>query len=185
MKKIILKIIILILIFSLCSCSIEEKDYTVTKNGITYQVDVSEKQISDGKNIYYYTINESDKKTDIKIIYPNGSSYFEMRQGNGSASGWSEGYDEENYPSGEILCDVVVNERKLKSERIAGLSLAAVLAGSGLFMILIPGSWLWNLKYSWMFKNAEPSEAALNLHYVLGGICIIVAIGFAVNAVII
>lgn len=185
MKKIILSILIITMIVSLFSCVAEEKDYTVINGNTKYTVDVSEKTISDGTNIYKYTFTENSENMNIEIIYPDGSSYFEMRQGNSTASGWSHGYDEEKYPSGEILCDVVVNERKPKSEMIEGLIIAAIFAVLGIIMIVFPGSRLWYRRYGWMFKNAEPSEAAITMNYVLGGICIAVAIGFAVNVIII
>ena len=126
-------------------------------------------------DVYTYTITS----TEVTFRYPSGESYlwdFANGIGYGSLIQPEEGYLDYSTLEAALSEEVeAVTPAKSKNPGylffaffcflIGGLNLAFPYAG-------------WYLKYGWRFKDAEPSDAALVLNRVAGGILVIIGIVF-------
>lgn len=160
----------------LLGCAPEETVHTVTlnRNGIDYAftVDTENRTISDGQYTYTYTVN-GDHTT---ISYPNGARYYWTQDGMFGSGGWDNNYDPNTYADGDMLIDAI-NETKpetVDGHIFAGLSLAAL----GAFYTFAPHA-AWYLSRGWMYKNTEPSDAALIVARISGVILMILGLAFA------
>lgn len=187
MKRAIALALTLLLLLTAAGCG---DSVTVTERG-PYTVDITDgvepvaltvdpinQTITDEHgNIYPYTMTD----TSVTFTYPDESEYFwNFTSGIGyggltddpSANGYLD------YSTLEAaLSEEVESVKPTKSKNpgylffaffcflIGGLNLAFPYAG-------------WYLKYGWRFKDAEPSEAALVLNRVVGGIIVIIGIVF-------
>lgn len=174
MKRLCMISILLLLSLSLLACTAQQTTYTITKNGIEFQVDRAEQTISDGDNIYSYTFSGDSSNFEVTITYPNGSSYWLSQSGGMGLSGWSSDYVEDAYVSGETLVDIVretAPKKAMPGKIIAGMILIAL----GLFDMAVPKV-SWYLGYGWHYKRAEPSDAALLFARIGGGIAVVIGI---------
>ena len=160
----------------LLGCAPEETVYTVTlnRNGIDdiFTVDTENSTVSDGQYTYTYTINGNS----TTISYPNGARYYWTQDGMFGSGGWDNNYDPNTYADGDMLIDAI-NETKpetVDGHIFAGLSLAAL----GAFYTFAPHA-AWYLSRGWMYKNAEPSDAALIVARISGVILMILGLAFA------
>ena len=182
MKKLLIPILGILLMFSLCACSSSDtgtsSTYTVNKYGTDYVVDPDNRTISDGKYTYQYDLTVDSSNYSIDITYPDGSTFWWSAQSSGSTTtgfgGWSDDYDEGRYADGYTLCDVV-EERVPQSSGNPNIFLVLVLLAVGLFNAIWPRA-AWYLEYGWRYKNAEPSDLVLGLNRFGGIIAIIVAV---------
>ncbi|MBC5787866.1 MULTISPECIES: hypothetical protein [Clostridiaceae] len=164
MKKLYLLLWTIVLLFMLGGCS---STYTVTKGDSIFTVDVNNSTISEGTNIYQYTISgNSYGYYDIKIIYPNGSSYWWEGSSSSGASGWSEGYDQNRYVDGSTLCDILVEREEKIDGSHYGWIILPFLVG-GIFLTFFPKK-VWYLRYGWHFKEVQPSQLSLEISRAIG-----------------
>lgn len=149
----------LLLSIFLFGCAERETTFSISRNGIDFQVDRVEKTISEGNNTYHYAFSGDTSSSNVTITYPDGASYWYSQSGTMGQGGWSEDYVEGTYVSGNILVDIVqeIAPRKAEPGKMIG---AIILIALGLTDILFPRI-LWYLGYGWRYKNAEPSDAAL------------------------
>ena len=175
MKRII--VIFLLAALLLSGCAPEETVHTVTlnRNGIDYAftVDTENRTISDGQYTYTYTVN-GDHTT---ITYPNGARYYWTQNGMFGSGGWDDHYDPQTYTDGDMLIDVMdeTTPEPKKGNFLVGLLLAAL----GAFHTFAPYA-AWYLSRGWLYKNAEPSDAALVLARISGVIMMVLGLGFAI-----
>lgn len=192
MKKSHVILLLLALALLLCACEEQDPTYQVEKNGITFTVDPETLTISDGKNTYHYFYvgmgNENHMTYDISIYYPDGSTFqwrTEVVDGVSSGGGeGSDGYDPDRYVSGEILVDIVENIDYSDNSVdwpyiVAGIIIIIV----GVLNIVFPCFW-WQLKYGLYVRDAEPTEFAITMSRIGGGICIAVGLICIVTALI-
>ena len=153
MKRVMLFMMSLLLVFTLTACSKEPTTYE--KNG--FLIDTEAGTITKGEDVYTFTITGRDR-SHIKITYPNGATYFWVWQGNGGHGGWSDDYDPERYIDGDALMELISFEppQERKGNPLIGLLLIVL----GLANAIAPEA-AWYLNYGWWFKNAEPSDAAI------------------------
>lgn len=171
----------MLLIFSLCSCTSSESadiSYTTSVNGINLTVNPEEGTISDGTNLYRYTVSAYANGYKVNITYPDGSSWWwnEQRSGEFSSGygGWSDDYDETSYIEGSTLQKAVIS-RIPEPQEPKNILLIVVLIAVGIFNLFFPQT-SWYLGYGWRYRNAEPSEAALALNRIGGGIAVAAAL---------
>lgn len=168
MKRTLLLCLAVLLALSMCACLPAESgaQYTVTKNGVDYVVDQENGIISDGTYTYHYTFSGNASSYNIKITYPDGSTYSWNKQ---TSDGWgfgggggSEDYDADRYVGGDVLCDILeAGAPRAKKEANPGqILLGIILVGVGLVNAIAPQIG-WYLSEGWKFKDAEPSEMAL------------------------
>lgn len=166
----------LLILFSFSACAISSNEpytYTCQYNSqeLLLTVDPANNTISDGIYTYTYEITDST----IKIIYPDGSSYwFSTNAQGGSSAGWSDDYDWERYLSGfamEGAFDPLISPpRNPKNLLLIFLVLAV-----GFVNIAYP-KFAWYCTNGWMYKDAEPSDAALIAARVSGAVCVFLGI---------
>ena len=183
MRRMVLLCLAALLGLTLCACLPAESgaQYTVTRDGVDYAVDWEAGTISDGTYTYPFTFSGSASGYNIKITYPNGSTYsWNMETSNGwgfGGGGGSEDYDPERYAPGDVLCDIL--EEGAPSERRSSnpvlVPVGIILAGVGLFNVLSPRT-SWYLSAGWKFKDAEPSEAAVGIAQVGGVFAVVVGV---------
>ena len=147
--------------------------YEVEKDGVCFTIDTEKKTLSAEGQTYGYQI----QGTRTTITYPNGATYWWTQNGMFGSGGWSDDYDETLYLSGDTLLEVLEKEQPKEPSRLGGWKYLFVLifAGLGIFNIVAPQV-SWQISYGWRYKNAEPSDLALAVGRVSGGIGIIVAI---------
>lgn len=129
----------------------------------TVTLDPAAQTVTDGDDVYHYTVNGND----LQITYPNGAVYEES----GSSISWYGNYDSERYLSGFLLSNVIQSTRSSPDEP-APLICALLLFALGLFGIVSPRG-MWYLSYGWHYKDAEPSDTALTINRV-GGVGFII-----------
>ena len=181
MKKFFL--ILLALTMSLClfACTGEEETEdtvrAVTVRGQVFYVDPVQGTVSDGTDTYRYSITTRSDGYELRIHYPDGSSWWWSEGSTTGYGGWSEDYDPERYVSGSILADAIEEETKPGEERRGGGKwlLALVLAALGVVSVGWPRI-PWFLEYGWRFKDAEPSDAALAVNRIVGVAILVVAL---------
>lgn len=160
---------------SLCACSHEEPGpKTVAYNGKTYTIDEEAMTISDQENVYKYEIEGRGSSVSYRFIYPNGSTYYWTWSGNVGHGGWSSDYDETLYVDGYTLMDILDAERPRESEP-KNVPVIILLLVVGIFNTAAPQT-AWYLSDGWKYKNAEPSEAALEWTRLSGIIVIVIAV---------
>lgn len=174
MKKLLFFLLNILVILSLCACSSSPTAYTVEKDGTSYEVNTENSTISDGTHTYRYSFSGNSSDYNVKITYPDSSSYWFQMSGSTGYGGWSENYDEKRYVDGDTLRDVILE--KAPRESTPGKFLAAlILIGVGILNIASPHT-AWYLEYGWRYKNAEPSDLALSLGRLSGFVAIIIAV---------
>lgn len=170
---------LLVLLFSmllLAGCAEKASaTYTVVTSHGEFTVDQAQQTISDGTHIYKFEMSGTGR-TEVRIIYPNGSTFWRSYDSEYSYSGgWSEDYDENAYVPGDVLLDLL--ERDAPSSGKKGNPLLGIfLIAIGLWHVLAPQS-AWYLSKGWYYKDAEPSEAALGMYRIGGVLAVLFGLG--------
>lgn len=172
MKRICCFLLTLLLCGLLAACGGEAQTvYEV--NGFT--MDREAQTITKGEDVYRYVIHGDT----VTILYPNGAEYWWTygRGGDGGATisygGWSDDYDPVRYAGGDALLDIINYQAPKSSGGNGGVGL--LIAVIGLFNLLAPRA-SWYLGYGWRFKDAEPSDAALVLGRIGGGLALLAGV---------
>lgn len=143
-------------------------------SGKTYTIDEEAMTISDGEHTYRYEVNGGGSSVNYRIIYPNGSTYYWTWSGNMGHGGWSDDYDETRYVEGRVLMNVLETQMPRESEP-KNVLMIIFLLGAGIFNVAAPKT-SWYLSDGWRFKDAEPSEAALEWGRFVGILLIVIAV---------
>jgi len=169
-------LIVFVCVFAfLCACSREEPGPKLVQyNGKNYTIDEESSTISDGEHTYHYKVNGSGSSVNYHITYPNGSTYYWSWSGNMGHGGWSDDYDETRYTDGRTLMNVLEKQMPRESEP-KNILLIIILLIVGIFNAAAPQA-AWYLSDGWRFKDAEPSEAALDWGRFIGIVLIVIAV---------
>ena len=170
-----------LLFLSLCCCTSSESadaSYTTVVDGVSLTVDPKNNTISDGTNLYRYTISAESSGYQFNVTYPNGSSWWWNEQTSGGFStgygGWSDDYNELSYVAGSILRDVSLRSAP-ERQQSKNVLLIVLLLAIGVFNLFFPRT-AWYLSYGWRYSNAEPSDAALAFNQIGGGTAVLIAL---------
>jgi uncharacterized protein YjeT (DUF2065 family) len=169
MKKTIALVLALLCLLSLCACAKVKDNYTVRVWGEKLEVNRGKHTISDGTHTYSYKEIYGTDDPEFVIYYPNGSTYDSLgNRYNGTFDG--------SYVAGDTLYSAI---KKGISTPInpSKLLVCLVCIVCGLIGIISPYT-AWKMSIGWRFRDAEPSELALNMER-LGGV-IAIAIGVIV-----
>lgn len=157
--------------------------YTVYSYGAPYTIDTQSRTISDGTYTYGYEYAASGSR--VSFTYPDGNVYSAgIQSANSSgAGGLSAGSvsADHDYSSGYTdplsLCYALASTREPKGAASSGANplLALLLCGVGIFNLAAPKA-SWYLSYGWRFKDAEPSDAAITLSRIGGGIAVVIGV---------
>lgn len=171
-----LRLVLLLLLFALvltgCSSSLQEP-YEYSRDGWTVIVDPENATIFDGQNIYLYTIEDQGNRTSYDITFPDGSHYQWTATEGGGMGGWSEDFDESQYPFASFLVDALANSQPQAYSGHPVMALILLIAG---FVQMKYPELLFYVNRGWMFREAEPSDVYLSMTRIGGGIVIIVGI---------
>lgn len=155
--------------------------YAIDVYGATYIVDTENCTISDGTYTYGYEYAASG--SSVSFTYPDGNVYSAgISTANSSgAGGVSAGAISADYDYSSGYTDPLTLYRALTSPREKGKVsdtnplVALLLCGVGIFNLAAPKA-SWYLSYGWRFKDAEPSDAAITLSRIGGGIAIVIGV---------
>jgi len=175
MKKYIIISCLAAIFLLFCSCSPAPTEYSVEKNGITYEVNRDNKTISDGTNIFSYEFSGNESDYNVNITYPDGSTYWWDMNGYSGSGGWSDNYDPEKYADGDILTEVLLTSAPKAPKNGGNIMIAFLFIIIGIFNIAAPHA-AWYLEYGWRYKDAEPSDSAIAINRIGGIIAVIVGI---------
>lgn len=158
--------------------------YTVYSYGAPYTIDTEGRTISDGTYTYGYEYAASG--SSVSFTYPDGNVYSAGIQsanssgaGGVSAGSVSADYDySSGYTDPLSLCYALASPRETKRAASSGSNhpfVALLLCGVGIFNLAAPKV-SWYLSYGWRFKDAEPSDAAITLSRIGGGIAVVIGV---------
>jgi len=172
-------IVLTLLLMLLCyACGKEEPQEPTVIDGKEVIVDKAAGTIRHGEDLYQVDVHGNG----YSIEYPDGSSYDYRRQSNGMGFGtWSGGlYGDTAWPEerGYLSEDVILMLLDADTDGNDGgvpLIVSLLLIGVGLWGLLSPQT-AWYLSYGWRYKNAEPSDLALALERIGGGIAVVIGI---------
>ena len=180
-----MKIVSLLLAFALTlavlsgsGASNSPQPYTTVKNEQVFTVDPEEKTISCGGETYRYTLHGDAHSWQTELTYPNGETYWWRREetGNGFSSGyggWSDGFDPSGYADPHLLVEILEEQMQSQPSPV-NWPVVLFLIAIGVPHIIWPER-CWYLRHGWMYRQAEPSDAAVAVGRVSG----VVAIGIA------
>lgn len=178
-----------VMLLSLCACG-SPKVYDVYLDEGTFTVDTVNQTITFGEHVIAYELNGKSSGSSVKFVYPDGSEYYWEKSGYMGFGGWSNDYDENRYIDGDTLCDVLESEADA-AHKAANEGAYFSFGLMGLIAIALGAldlQWperMWYLSRGWMFKNAEPSDAAIAMVRLSGVLCILMglaAIAYAIFA---
>ena len=157
-----------VLLLTACGGNAEKNSNIFEKDGFTVNREAG--TITHEEDVYTYTLSGNSK---ITITYPNGATYFWQWTGNGGYGGWSDDYDPVRYTDGDTLMDLINFQppRESSGNPILGILVIAL----GIFNLAAPRA-AWYLSYGWRFKHAEPSDAALGLGRIGGGVAVLIGL---------
>lgn len=155
--------------------------YAIDVYGATYIVDTENCTISDGTYTYGYEYAASGRS--VSFTYPDGNVYSAGIQsanssgaGGVSAGSISADYDySSGYTDPLSLCYALTFPRETERASDTNPLVALLLCGVGIFNLAAPKA-SWYLSYGWRFKDAEPSDAAITLSRIGGGIAIVIGV---------
>ena len=161
---------LLLLCLLLAGCGQAKVEQTVYEyNGFT--VDTQAQTITRGDDVYRYAYSANK----VTITYPNGAEYWWRYEQNGGSGGWNGDYDTDRYADGWTI----VNALSYKAHQETGSGgngfLGLLLMALGLFHLISPHT-AWYLSHGWRFKDAEPSDLALALNRMGGGIALLIGL---------
>ncbi len=178
--------LILAAVMLLAGCKKEPlpKVYTVYSYGAPYTIDTEGRTISDGTYTYGYEYAASG--SSVSFTYPDGNVYSAgIQSANSSGAGGlsagtiSADYDySSGYTDPLSLCYALASPRETKRAASSGSNhpfVALLLCGVGIFNLAAPKA-SWYLSYGWRFKDTEPSDAAITLSRIGGGIAVVIGV---------
>lgn len=173
-------ICVVLLLALLTACGAEEPAepviQTVQWMDRTYEINRTDCTIACGDEVCRYRIESDGSKTTYTILYDDGSEYYMVWEDYVGYGGWNQQYTDNHHSSGGDFIDVLKeNQPKLQP---GGLRLSdhflwgLLVIVIGVITVCAPyGAWF--LEHGMYYKDAEPSEIALNLIRV-GGVLMIV-----------
>lgn len=165
-RKLLLCITSFILGVSLCGCSRQEKDVSVTVGNKKYTafVDVEKGSITTDDGEMYTYLEDGSK---VIFTYPDDSEWSVEESGN-TAVMEECNIDEEKYLEGDILWEIYKEGNQSSEFPIIQIAFSVI----GGLMIVYP-KFFWFIKYGWMLRDVEISKTGLLLIRLIGCLLII------------
>lgn len=160
-------------LFLLSACGIKE-EYTFNESNGIYTVNTSSQTINHWEFTYKYEVSGNS----YTIIYPDHSYYsavYDSRQSSDYSFTNSPDYKEKKYePAGPVI-ELLRKIYEPEPVPIQNIIFAIIFAAVGLCSIIFPGAVLF-LSHGWYFKKAQPSDLAIFLTRLSGGVFLIAAV---------
>lgn len=164
--------VLLALSLLLTACGGGQVSEVMTTHGCL-TVDTGSRTITHGSDVYRYDLSGNT----TTIHYPNGAVYHVSSTGTASDSGWSYDYDPHTYIPGDVLFDAIPAASQPGTSRLGQVVLGLVCIVLGGVTVAFPKG-MWFLAFGWRYRDAEPSEVALVLDRLGGGLLILMGILF-------
>lgn len=187
MKKVTALLLALVLLTLLAGCNPLRDDRGVFYVNIDGRSSTlifrssSSGRIIEGHDTYEFGRTSDGINTSLILTYPDGQTATLTRTFGADDSVWVDGADLREMEAAGYLSIYEVEDAiesylpRIAEEAEPGPSPlpALIPVGVGLFLLLAPHA-AWWLRAGWMFKGTEPSELALGVHRVLGGILLFI-----------
>jgi len=175
-KKAVVILSVVLLLFSISACGMQKTIYTVSAGGRTLTVDTQKQTVQDGLNTYRYTFSGDSEKYTIGLIYPDGYTCRISGNGvhSGSYAGLGDAGPDSHYASPDALRNAILQSAP-DSFSPTKIFIILFLVVIGILDVAAPRA-VWFLGYGWRYKDAEPSDTVLILNRVAGAISILVGI---------
>lgn len=177
MRKLYLKLWLISLLFLgsmlLTACQAKEP-FEATYQNEFFTIDPQNQTVEHDGQTYRYELSGNT----LTIAYPNGASYWQTTDGNGSYGGWNDLYAEtsEQYVDGGVLENVILQYAASRSNKNNAGKWAGIIAVLiGLWSLFFPRA-AWFIEFGWRYRNAEPSGGALIFQRSAGVILLIAGI---------
>lgn len=181
MKKFIPLLLAFVLMLCLLGgCSDEDAVFYTNIDGqsttLIYR-DLDSGRLIAGKDTYEFELSSHNYNTSLTLTYPDGQVATLTRSSGANGSVWVDGANLNDMKSAGYMSIYEV-EKALEryspstddSNEPKPSPLPALIAtAAGLVMLFVPRA-AWWLRGGWMFRDVEPSDFALGLYRVLGGI---------------
>lgn len=171
-------LLVLVLLLTACGqggASVQDVMY----GGETYTVDTENQTIThDGAVIQVTWIERGGNDQKWTFTYPDGSAYWWEQSGGVVMGGWLYGCDSERseqYADGNVLREVWMQSLQNGFQWGANPLPGLLLILFGAVGAAAPKA-VWYLDCGWRYRNAEPSDLALLVHRVGGGIAVLVGL---------
>ena len=178
MKRIFTMGVCMVLLLALLTaCGAEEPVIqTVQWMDMTFEINRTDRTIARGDEVCRYRVEDDGNKTTYTILYDDGAEYYMIWEEYLGYGGWNQQYTDNHHSSGGDFVEVLkANQPKLQLEGIRlsdhflwGLLVIVI----GVITVCAPYG-AWYLEHGLYYKDAEPSEIALNLIR-MGGVLMIV-----------
>ena len=162
------------LVLLLCACGGQPRQaqYEVERQGRTYTVDTENRRILYEGVAYLYEQHVSGSRASLVILYPDGSTWQEEKDGVLTSRGWSEDYDPAPGVSGDALAEVLAAVPAAKARKPVEPAFL-LLTLLGVFQALCPRM-AWALSKERRYRTAAPSDTALFFGRIVG-VCAAIA----------
>lgn len=140
----------------------------------TFEINRTDGTISSGGETCRYRIEDDGNKTTYTILYDDGAEYYMIWEEYMGYGGWNQQYTDNHHSSGGDFVEVLKeNQPQMKGIRLSEHFLWGLLViAIGVINVWAPyGAWF--LEHGLYYKDAEPSDIALNLIRA-GGVLMIV-----------
>ncbi|MGM9607492.1 MAG: DUF6199 family natural product biosynthesis protein [Oscillospiraceae bacterium] len=175
-RSLLMGIVLFLLLLTACGKNTGDPNvYDVEYGGKTYTVDQNNQTITFDGHVCEFELSGNGNSMRFKVTYPDGSTYFWNQTGNTGEGGWSDDYDAERYVSGDTLWSVLEQGRPSARNNSGHWFLGVLLVAAGIFQAASPRT-LWYISHGWRYKDAEPSDLALGLGRIGGGVVVIIGI---------
>lgn len=177
MKHFRLLLPLLVLALVLSGCSGEPMPYEYTQGGNTVTVDPVSQTITNGSEVFTYTVEDRGAKKSFEIVFPDGSRYWWTAGNGGGAGGWSDDFDTDRWSYAGFLVDAL--EQSAPRQKTGNPVVGLLLMGLGAVNFFLPELPFY-LKYGWAVENAEPSDAYITWTKIGGVIIAILGLVYAI-----
>lgn len=164
---------LLTLALLLTACGGGQVSEVTTAHG-TLTIDTGSQTITHGSDVYRYDLSGNT----TTIHYPNGAVYHTTVDSVSGSSGWSYDYDPHTYIPGDVLFSALPTAAiQPGTSRLGQVVLGLVCIVLGGVTVAFPKG-MWFLAFGWRYRDSEPSEVALVLDRLGGGLLILMGILF-------
>lgn len=113
------------------------------------------------------------------ITLPSGVTVTRQDYGNTSTWGAAPSVSNSDFEKAQLAYTLWDSSRPRPTERTVPIWFALAAIAISLFNLLAPGA-AWYLSDGWKFRDAEPSDLAINMHLIGGAIGLLVGIGLLI-----
>lgn len=177
MKKFFVLLVAILTVLCMTACG-QETEKVFVRGDVEFTLNTQDKTISDGENIYEYSIEGSGDNYTIDIRYPDGAVYTWSQSEEVGTGKWKISNESGIVGRTNELVEIA-KEDVPKSVGSKPWFLVIVLGVLGLAGLICPYG-LWWLGYGWYYKEAKPSESAITVGRAGGGIALFVAVVLAI-----